>query len=313
MAKMSHLINVARQGYADMYPALQRAFNDSPADDQLRRVFGIKPRSTVLLLSLVCIVIGFIVERQVPEFTGEEYINWPAAAVALVFALLFRRYLFSTQHAKPDDFPWLAATLIPATATLVLISIGLNYRRGVVDVIDDGPFFMGIGYVAELLARSCSVAAAITIAVAALSYSRNWVSALIDLAVHLFLFLLALQITAFIMLDVGIMDRILSAIIEGIFNYRFPEWVGDFADQVTYAGLLLVFYFSVIGATWTVCRQQFSTLLETGEISIIKSIKEVIDPPSEKSLRKREQKAESKQRKAEQKAAKKAAKNSKTP
>lgn len=309
MAKMNHLINVAWQGYTDMLPALQRAFNDSPDDDQLRRIFGEKPRTTVLLVSLACIVGGFFAERWVPEFTGESYINWPAASVGIVFALLFRRYLFGTTYARPDDFSWMAATLIPATIGLVVIAFALNIKNGTVSAVEGGPIWTLVGYLAELVATSCSVAAAVTISVAALSYSRNWISALADLAVHLFLFLLALGITTFVMLEIGIMDRILSAVIYAVFKYRFPSWVGDFADQITYAGLLLTFYFSVIGATWTVCRQTFGTLLKTGEVNIIKSIKRVIDPPSEKAEKKQ---AEKDAKKAD-KAAKKAAKKSESP
>ncbi|MEM7763587.1 MAG: hypothetical protein AAF290_05865 [Pseudomonadota bacterium] len=304
MAKLSHLAKVAWTGFNDMAPALQRAFNDSPNDDQLSQVFGERPRTTILALSAASILGGFLFQTFTPPFSGKDFIDWPAVAVSSVFAFLFRRYLFDGKTAKPDDFPWLAASVIPAIVVLVVIGLVTNVINQTVEPIEDGPFWISIGYVAELLARSCSVAAALTIALAALSFSRDWVAALIELGVNLVIFLAVLWFMAFMMFEVEIMDRIISAIMDGVFGIQFPGWVGDFIDQMTYAFLLLSFYFSIVGATWIVCREQFPTLLESGEVNVLKSVKQLIDPPSQKQLKKDAEKAEKKAAKAAAKKAK---------
>ncbi|MEN7343396.1 MAG: hypothetical protein AAAFM81_10655 [Pseudomonadota bacterium] len=308
MAKIRHLAKVAMNGFTDMAPALRRAFNDSPDDDQLSQVFGQKPRTAILLISAACIAGGYLFVNVTPEFGIKDLINWPAAFTGVVFAILFRRYLFHSGTATTKDFDWLAASIIPATIALVLLGIITNIINGVVEPVEDGPFYTIIGYPAELLARSCSVAAAITIAVAALTYSRNWVAAAIELGVNMIVFVAVLWFMAFMMFEVEIMDRILSALFESILGITFPSWLGDFADQITYAALLLAFYFSVIGATWMVCRQEFATLLETGEVEIIKAVKKLMDPPTEKQLQKQADKEAKKAAKAEAKAAKKAEK-----
>lgn len=274
-----------------MAPALRQVFNDSPDDDQLSKVFGQRPRLTVLTLSIGCIAAGLAIEALLPEFGFKAIVNWPALVVGGVFALLFRRYLFSDSHAKEADFPWLAASLIPAGFMLVVITAVTLLSDGEVGFVEDAPLWTTIGMPAELLARSSGVAAALAIAVAALSYSRRWLNALLELAVNLALFLLVLAIARFVMIDIGIVDILLSTFFRVVFHITFPSWVGDVADQISYASLLLAFYFAVIGATWTACRQQFSELLASGEVNVLASIKTLIDPPSEKKLEKQRRKA----------------------
>lgn len=313
MKRFRHLLQIARDGFDDMAPALRRAFNDDPLDDNLSQVFGVPPRLRIILLTLAAVGLGLIANWLAADTGPPELVNWPAAFVCAAFALAVRRYLFQSGAATGDDFVWLIAPIIPATALLVFLSLGFSLVDTGIETLDGAPFWAYTGGVAKWLADGSEVAAGIAIAFAALCYSQNWISALWTLAWRLFALQIVLQVLLYIMLEISIMERILSAVVDALFGIRLPPWMGEFVDQLTYSAILFVLYFAIIGATWTVCRKAFPELLETGEVDIVEIVRRIVDPEIEKREQKQAEKAarkaEKKQQKAEKKAAKDARKN----
>lgn len=284
MYNLKHLFSVAKSGLSDMLPAVRTAFNDDRTDDNLDKVFGANPRYRILGITLAGLLGGEIVAALLPvllvdNYILNEYVNWSAVVIGMVFALLFRRYLFESGHAGEDDFPWLAASLVPAAAALALIAFVKQLFGGSLDFIEGAPAWTGFGAVLVGAVNAMGVVAALSIAVAALCFSRHWIRALMDLAVQLFVFKIMVWITVLIIVEIGIVGPILASIIERVFNIRFAPWLADLADQITLAGLLSIAYGAIIGAVWTVCQQNFGTLLKEGDVRIITALKQISKRP----------------------------------
>lgn len=298
MYNLKHLFSIARDGFSDMLPALRQAFNDDRTDDNLDAVFGPRPRHKILGLSLAGILLGEILSWVFPAVVVDnywlnEYINWSAVVVGMTFALLFRRYLFSSGQASVDDFPWLAASLIPAAVLIALIAFVRQFAEGDIDFIDGAPALAGISAILIALVNAIGVVAALTIAVAALCFSREWFRALIDLAVQLLVFKIMVWVMVLVIVDIGFVGPILAAIIESIFGFQFPAWMADMVDQLTLAALLMIAYGALIGAVWTVCRDKFGTLIERGEVRILKTLNAMAKTPKKPKKNKKKSSRES--------------------
>lgn len=288
---VAHLFRVAGDGLADMLPALRRAFNKSRDDDRLDRVFGPKPRAAIAGLIVAGIVIGRGLESVIGPGLVTDHLDLSAVLIGAAYALLIRRYLFTSGHARRADFPWLAASLIPAAAALVLVAFIENTASGNLETIPGAPLWTDFGAVADALADSLAVAAGLTIAVAALCFSENWTRALKDLAVQLLVFKTLVFVMVLLIVEIGIVGPILAAILDIVLGIRVPGWVGEFADQITYAALISVIYFAVIGATWMVCRKTFAQLLDSGDAEILQAIKGMSESPETRQKRARKERA----------------------
>ncbi|MEM9171101.1 MAG: hypothetical protein AAGA84_00195 [Pseudomonadota bacterium] len=305
MIRPGNLLRIAREGFKDMGPALRQAFNERRDDDHLDRVFGQRPRLTIVGLTVIAMVVGGWLESSVQIVWPLDQVAWPAIFCAVALALPIRRYLFRLGQASIDDFPWIAACVIPgvAIATVVSLVIGLADIDSV--LIEDSPVFTRIFSIGVIAAQALAVGAALGLAYAALCYSRNWLNALWELLWLLFILKLTLWFFEEILLEIGILDAILSEILYVTLSIRLPDWLGDMADQISFGLLVLSLYLAMLGATWTVCRKTFPTLLKTGEVDIIKTVRRMLDPPDEaKEARKAEKKAKAERKKAEKQAKK---------
>jgi hypothetical protein len=295
------LARVALEGLSDLRPAVSQAFNDNPDDDRLELVYGQPPRRNIILLAIAGIVVGTLFVATMPMFRYAEYINWPAVFLGAAHALLIRRYLFRTEHADDTDFPWLAASLAPALALLMIGSFAETLIEG--PTASEPGAVDWIGTVLVALTHALGVAASLIIAVAALCFNRDWPRALIDLAVKLLVFRIMVWVTTLVMLEIGIVGPIVSGILKGILPFEIPEWIPDLLDQISYASLMSVMYLAVIGATWIACRKLFRELLDSGDVNILEAVTLMANDP--KAQRKKEEKKKKKALKAQEKAAKK--------
>jgi len=269
-----------------MVPALRRAFNRSRDDDRLDRVFGPRPRAAIAVVIVAGLVLGSGLESVIGPGMITDNLDLSAVVIGAAYALLIRRYLFSSGHARRADFPWLAASLIPAAAALVLVAFIENTSSGNLETIPGAPLWTDFGAVADALADSLAVAAGLTIAVAALCFSENWTRAIRDLATQLLVFKILVFVMVLLIVEIGIVGPVLAVMLEIVLGVRVPDWVGEFADQLTYAALMSVIYFAVIGATWMVCRKTFAQLLETGDAEILEAIKAMSESPAKREKRK---------------------------
>lgn len=275
-----------------MVPALRRAFNKRRDDDRLDRVFGPRPRAAILVVTVAGIILGRGLESTFGPGLVTDNLDLSAVLIGATYALLIRRYLFSSGQASSADFPWLAASLIPAAAALVLVAFVDNTASGNLETIPGAPLWTDFGAVADALADSLAVAAGLTIAVAALCFSENWGRALKDLAVQLLVFKILVFVMVLVIVEIGVVGPILATALEVVLGVRVPGWVGDFADQITYAALMTTIYFAVIGATWMVCRKTFAQLLETGDAEILQAIKAMSESPTRRKKRERKKRAQ---------------------
>lgn len=275
-----------------MVPALRRAFNNSGEDDRLDRVFGPKPRAAIALVIVAGIILGRGLESTFGPGLVTDNLDLSAVLIGATYALLIRRYLFSSGQASSADFPWLAASLIPAAAALVLVAFVDNTASGKLETIPRAPLWTDFGAVADAVADSLAVAAGLTIAVAALCFSEHWGRALKDLAVQLLVFKILVFVMVLVMVEIGVVGPILATLLNVVLGIRVPGWVGDFADQMTYAALMTTIYFAVIGATWMVCRKTFAQLLETGDAEILQAIKAMSESPTRRKKRERKKRAQ---------------------
>jgi hypothetical protein len=300
-----HLLGIAREGLADMGPAVRQAFNSNPDDDRLDQVYGPSPRTRILALSVAGVILGELIAWLAPETPANQYIHWPAVTVGLMFALVLRRYLFAGERARDgvreEDFPWLAASLLAPVALLTgefLISQVVAEIESL--AAGEAGARLLMGDVLVMATRALGVAAATTIAVAALCYSKNWLRGLKNLAVRLLVFRIMVFVTTLIILKIGIVGPIVAGILHGLFDFSIPAWISELVDQLSYAGLMSVIYLAVIGATWTVCRRSFGELLANGEVDILKTMEELAEDP-----KRRAKKVEKLKRKEEKKALRK--------
>ncbi len=300
MYKLRRLAAVAHEGLSDLGPALRQAFNSDPGDDRMELVYGPHPRRTVLALGLGCVFAGEWLSRagsSLLPIAGR--IHWPAVLVGLVFATIIRRYLFRSGRAGNADFAWLAASVVPAFVLAIVLSLIANLVFG---APGSREMFADVGTVelSSLLlvvTDSLGIAAALSISVATLCFSRDWPRALLDLAVRLFVFRLMVWITAIVLLEVDLLSTIVGAVLEGLIAWRLPEWLAELADQIGYAAILTTAYLAVIGGTWMVCKQAFGQLLETGQVNVLTAVEELAkDPDAER--KKKEKKARKQARKA---------------
>lgn len=299
MYNIRHLAGIAMEGFADMGPAVRQAFNANPDDDRLDEVYGSPPRTRIMALAVFGIVAGELITGLLPGLPLTQFIHWPAAVLGLVFAVVIRRYLFIGKNVregvKEEDFPWLAASL---AMPLGLLLLEFLISQVVARLGGSG---LAFGDVAVMFVNQLGVAAAMTIAVAALCFSSNWTKGLWNLAVRLLVFRIMVYVTTLILLQIGIVGPILTGVLNSVFGIRIPEWITDLADQLSYVGVMSVIYLAVIGATWTVCRRSFGELLEAGEVDILKTMEELSKDPKtrEKKQKKREEKARKKALKAQ--------------
>jgi len=267
-----------------MLPAVRQAFNDDANDDNLDEVFGANPRYRILGLIVAGILIGELITWLFPavlvdNYIINEYVNWSAVVIGMAYAVIFRRYLFDSSHAKEADFPWLAASLIPAAVLIAVIAFIRQFFDGSLDLIGSAPVWAGFGAILLACMNALGVVAALTIAVAALCFSKDWSKALVDLAVQLFIFKIMVWVTVLVVVDIGFVGPILAGIIENIFGITFPSWLASLFDQLTLAALLFIAYGALIGAVWTVCQKEFGKLLETGEVRILASLRAMTKKP----------------------------------
>ncbi|MEO0575584.1 MAG: hypothetical protein AAF004_08975 [Pseudomonadota bacterium] len=310
--KIAHLSKIAREGFADMLPALQTAFNSSGDDDDLASVFGARPRTAIVALTVVTIALGYLVGIALESFQLSRWVHWPVVCVAVGFALPVRRYLFSSNQAGDADFPWLAAVVIPAVCLLALLTFFSQMTSGEVTVLDDAPFWTVIGAVLIWAANAVGEGATVTLAFCALVYSRNWLEAMWDVVRLVFILKLIQWVFVTILLEIGIVDAIVSHIAENILGFNIPHWAGDLSDQISYGVLVLAMGLAVIGATWTVCRRSFAELLAKGDINVAATVRTMIDPPDPKKVAQKAEKAKHKAaRKAAREAARQAARDAK--
>lgn len=306
--KVLHLFRIARDGFDDMGPALRRVLNEDSDDDNLQAVFGAQALFRLAVLTLLGAVAGFALNHYLAESANRLLlmVHWPVFFLAVFLALPIRRYLFRSGKATVTDFPWLAATIIPAVLLLAAITLISELVAGNVQSIEDGPAWSMVGDFLVVVGDATGHAAAITLAAAALCYTRNWIKALIDLMVLVLLLRMVLWFFQYVLLEIEIVQTILAELLDALFGIRLPSWLGDLSDRISFGLLLLGINFAVIGATWTTCRESFDTLLAEGEVNVVKAVREAVDPPSEKALKKREEKVAKKAAKAERKAQRKA-------
>jgi hypothetical protein len=291
-----HLFRVARRGLADMLPALGQAFNDQRNDDRLDRVFGPWPRLTILAGTLAGLLFGYGLQAALSRFWFFGFINVTAVLFGVGFALLYRRYLFTDETAGPDDFPWLAGALIPAAAALVLVSFIGRATLGF-EPLPGAPSWTVIGEILDAFADSLAVAAGLTIAVAALCYSKAWQGAVQVLIQRLIVFKIVVWVMVLIFVEIGLVGPILGALIESLLGIDIPDWLGDFADQLSYAVLITVIYVSIIGGTWTACRRALPALLEHGEVDILKELETMAEAPEKRRERARKSRKSARKKK----------------
>ncbi|NNF17541.1 MAG: hypothetical protein HKN70_12410 [Gammaproteobacteria bacterium] len=270
MYNVRWLTKVARQGLTDLVPAVRQAFNDDPGDDRLALVYGKRPRAHIIGIAVAGAGGGALFSLFGPGFPFKDEINWSAVLIGAAYAILVRRYLFSGTRAQSGDFPWLAASMVPAVFLLMVISVLAHFVPATSGTSDQTLFSVGNLLVA--ITDALGVAAAMTIAFAALCYSRNWLHALWDLAVRLVVFKFMVWLTALIVLDIGIIGPLIASLMAGVFGVRIPDWLPELVDQLSYSALLSVAYLAVIGATWTVCRRSISELLATGHVDVLATV-----------------------------------------
>jgi len=294
-----HLFRVARRGLNDMLPALKQAFNNRHDDDRLDRVFGPYPRLAVVTTTLIGLFFGYGMQRLLDGVFIFEFINIAAVLFGAGYAMVYRHYLFNDSTAGEDDFPWLAAALIPPAVALVLVAF---VGRGIngFETIAGAPGWTRIGGLLDALADSLAVAAGLTIAVASLCYSKAWKQAVEALVRRLIVFKIMVWVMVLLFVEIGIVGPILGRLIEGLFGIDIPGWLGDFADQLTYAALMTTIYLAIIGGTWTACRRSFGRLLREGEVDVLETLQTMAESPD-------------KRRKAARKAREKAAEKATTP
>ncbi len=302
MYNIKWLAVVAQRGLADLVPAIRQAFNHNPDDDRLDLVYGARPRRNIILITIAGLVMGPVISAVAPMLPAGNTINWSAVVLAAAFALLIRRYLFDSEQANETDFPWLAASTAPA---IFLLMAG-TFFQSLSTTPEDPQTATWLGTTLIALTAALGVAAAFTISLAALCFSRKWANALVKLAVQLIVFRIMVFITTLIMLEIGVIGPIVKAILGSIFSFRLPQWVAQLLDQISYAGLIGIVYLAVIGATWTVCRERFGTLLVEGDVNIVETVALMAKDPAQV-----EKKEAKKRAKAEAKALKKARKESK--
>ncbi len=302
MYKVQRLFTVARRGLLDMLPALRSAWNNNFDDDRLNEVFGPRPRSAITGLTIGGLVIGSALHNGFDYLGVLNYINLPAILIGAMYAFAVRHYLFQTGKASSQDFPWLAAGLIPPALVLVFYSFSRRMLGGDLELINGAPAWTGIGGLLDTMADSLAVAAGLTIAVAALCYSRDWREAFKDLLGQLIAFKIMVYIMVLLLVEIGIVGPILGALLESLLGIRFPFWLPDLADQLTYAALMTTIYLAIIGATWTACSRSFPRLLKTGEADVLNTIRAMADTPEQrrKKIRK-EREAQAKQEAKENK------------
>ena len=279
MYSIKKLASISWDGLDDMLPAVREAMADADGSKRLEPVYGPAPRATIIALSLLALAVGFWFEAKGPDLPGKQYVTWPAVALGLLFALVFRRFLFrdKTSEKPAADFVLLAASLIPAILILLLGIALFDDARVALAPDPDGVGIIGVmGNISLWLTGMLGIVAAIAISVASLCYSRMWPQALMDLAVRLLTFRIIIWVMSLIMIEVGIIGRFVGAIIEGLLSVSIPQWLPDLVDQISYAGLLSLAYLAVIGGTWTVCRDGYSTLLETGHVDILLEINNLL-------------------------------------
>ena len=289
------MLTIARSGFADMAPALRRAFNRDPDDDRLERLFGAAPRVAIAVSIAAGIALGSALESWLDRSVLTEHINFSAVLIGAAYALLLRRYLFASGQAREGDFAWLAAPLIPAAAALVGVAFVERLVHGI-DTLAGAPAWTSIGGVLAAFADTLAVAAGLTIAVASLCYSKDWGAAVKDLVQKLLVFKITVYVMVLLIVEIGIVGPLLGGVLEGLLGIRFPGWLGDFVDQVSYASLMTIIYLAVIGAAWTACRQSFGELLESGHADILKTIEAMAEPPEARDKRLRREAAKQSKR-----------------
>lgn len=85
-----------------------------------------------------------------------------------------------------------------------------------------------------------------------------------------------------VFVQIGIVGPILGALIESFLGIDLPPWLGDFADQLTYAALMTTIYLAIIGGTWTACRRSFGRLLRDGEVDVLETLGAMAEAPEKR-------------------------------
>ncbi len=274
-----------------MLPALRQAFNGRSDDDRLDRVFGPWPRPTILTLVAMGLVAGYALQSALGSIGGIVYLNVSAVLLGTAYALLYRQYLFSDPLADEDDFPWLAGALIPAAIALVLVEFCGRLLDGTGSLVG-APAWTSIGGVLDAFADSLGVAAGLTIAVAALCYSKAWPDALGALVKRLIIFKIMVWIMVLVFVEIGIVGAIVGRFVEGVLGIDVPDWLGDFVDQLTYAVLISTIYLAIIGGTWTACRRAFPKLLAEGDVDVLQELETMAEVPEKRREKARKARAE---------------------
>lgn len=301
MYNLARMRRLAREGLEDLLPAVRQAFNDDPRDDRLHLVYGSHPQRHLVLLSVFGLLAGEILSRAASDFTVAGMVHFGAVVLGIAHAALIRRYLFRSGQARPDDFPWLAASLAPAVSLLMLSTL----IRDLAGALTSGPSVTPIALsngILRSVTDAMGVATGFVIAVATLCYRRDWVRALLDLAVRLLVFRITLFVMVLLFVEIGIVGPIVAAIVTSVTGWHPPKWIADAMDLITYAVLLVSVLLAVVGGTWTTCRASFATLLTSGRVDILARVAELAQEEREAGDDGDDAPAAGRERRAERKA-----------
>ena len=279
MYNPKRLATIAWDGLDDLVPALREAYFESDSRRHLAGVYGPSPGVTIVAVTVLGALLGEWFARSGPGFAFKEEIRWSAVLVAAAFALLIRRYLFRSPDVAEGDFAWLAASLVPPFIGVLVISQLADLVAGTATT--ENAWYTGstaFGSALIWATDELGIAAALTIGVATLCYSRDWLHALFDLVVRLAFFKLMVWITVLVIIEIGFVGMILGAILEALFGITFPEWLQQLADDLSYVALITVIYLAIIGGTWTICRDRFSELLKSGHVDILSALNDALNP-----------------------------------
>ena len=283
MYDVRRLQTLALTGLRTMAKAVLAFGREAAAYRVFRRAWGFWPWVGLSVAAALAGFGGEWIEWRWPDHRFADRVYWPLLLFATIAAWRVRAALHDSEIDDLDIAEdRLEARFNGLAVPLVAGGIQALLAATIFRIFRTGGFSWPEAWPEQVLAavaagdRLLGLTAAMAIGVASLSFRKEWLNAVIDFAVRLFVFGILVGVTVMVLEIIRPFSSVSSFVYEQFVAGQLPATVRRVIDGVGNAGVTSTIYLGLLGGVWTVAQRNFGKLLELGDVDLLEALDEQV-------------------------------------